>query len=144
MSLENQLLININFREMRDSLFQGEIYKLDFLYRMPHLISIKWQRKVWSRAILKRQGISFESSFVCVFTQANKGQTDQPVETVSGGYRTKCRRYCWSNVNRPQWRYRYRFLARLARERACGFEPQVSMHASCKFDIYIFDIEASW
>lgn len=41
MSLENQLLININFREMRDSLFQGEIYELDFLYRMPHLISIK-------------------------------------------------------------------------------------------------------
>lgn len=24
--------------------------------------------------------------------QANKGQADQPVETVSGGYRTECRR----------------------------------------------------
>lgn len=50
------------------------------------------------------------------FTRANKGQADRPVETVSGEYLAECRRYCWSNVNRPQWRYRYRFLARLARE----------------------------
>lgn len=74
------------------------------------------------RVILKQRGILFQSLFVCIIygpIRVKLINQSRPfpagiVPSVADAL-VECK---------PPWRYRYRFLVRLARKRACGFEPQ--------------------